>query len=200
MLTMLGSFDLSNFSSRPFWIICGTKVPVGTTMSNPLRALRRLQLGDEVLVADVVADLHLDAEVLLGERTDDVGVVVGTPGVHVQVARRLVGDTAVVAAGDAEPGAAVADIAGAGSGGSTRRCVPPRAWFRRAVASLATLSSSPQAAATIASPAAAPPIWNSVRARELLRKLCGARILSGFFLDDMTCSLGRVFVGLDGDF
>ncbi len=36
MLTMLGSFDLSNFSSRPFWIICGTKVPVGTTMSKPV--------------------------------------------------------------------------------------------------------------------------------------------------------------------
>ena len=33
---MLGNFDLSNFSSRPFWIICGTYGPVGTTTSKPL--------------------------------------------------------------------------------------------------------------------------------------------------------------------
>ena len=37
-LTMFGSSDLSNFSSRPFWIICGMNGPVGTTMSKPLES------------------------------------------------------------------------------------------------------------------------------------------------------------------
>src|SRR3954451_3800994 len=49
------------------------------------------------------------------------------------------------------------------------------------VALLATLS-SPHAA-KMAMPAAAPPIWNSVRRDNLSRKLCGARILTGSSLD-----------------
>src|SRR3954449_6095349 len=49
------------------------------------------------------------------------------------------------------------------------------------VALLATLS-SPHAA-RMAMPAAAPPIWNSVRRDNLSRKLCGARILTGSSLD-----------------
>ena len=189
-LTMLGSFDLSNFSSRPFWIICGMYGPVGTTMSNPLVPFDACELGDEVFVAGVVADLHLDAEVLLGQRTDDVGVVVGAPGVHVEAARRLVGRLGSSRRWRRQarcrcrrhrcaPAAAVPPVAGAGVPAVVPPAVVPP------VASLAAFLSSPQAA-RMAMPAAAPPTWKSVRRDNALRKLSGARILIGSWLDDMT--------------
>ncbi len=36
MCSMFGMSSLLNFCSSPFSIICGMKVPVGTTMSKPL--------------------------------------------------------------------------------------------------------------------------------------------------------------------
>ena len=82
---MLGSFDLSNFSQQTVLDHLRDVRAGGHDDVEPAGALRRLQLGDEVFVARVVADLHLDGEVFLGERTDDVGVVVRAPGVHVRL-------------------------------------------------------------------------------------------------------------------
>ena len=170
----------------------------------PAGALRCLQLGDEVFVARVVADLHLDAEVLFGQRTDDVGIVVLAPGVHVQAARRLVGDSAVVAGGNAKPGTAVADIAGAGRCRATGRgavvpaVVPPavappmlRRWRLLVVA-----------AARRGWPCRPPrrPSGTACAATACSRKLCGARILMGSSLDDMTAPWEGSLVDLDGYF
>ena len=73
--------------------------PVGTTMSNPLLPLRRLELGDQVFVAGVVVDLHRHAESRRSACSDQIGIVVLTPGVHRQRAADCLITVLLVAAG-----------------------------------------------------------------------------------------------------
>ena len=149
----------------------------------PAGALRCLQLGDEVFVARVVADLHLDAEVLFGQRTDDVGIVVVAPGVHVQAARRLVGHSAVVAWCHAKAGAAVADVAGTGCcratgrGSRGARQSLPRPRCRRSPRWPPSCRRRRQRGWPCRQPRL--PFGRACAATAALRKLSGARILMG---------------------